>query len=1213
MTEETLFALAIEHPSGADREAFLDAACGGDAGLRDRVGRLLAADERSRGILEQCPRAAVVLAAGRADTTVSGLESPPPAGRAPRAAPEADPPGYELSERVGEGGMGVVHRARDTRLQRDVAVKILRAQFATDGPAAHRFLGEARVTAQLQHPGVPPVHQVGALPDGRPFLVMKLIKGQTLAELLAGGRADRGRLLAAFEQVCQAVAFAHSKGVVHRDLKPSNVMVGAFGEVQVMDWGLAKLLAGGDRERPEPGGGGTASASSVTASDSGAGDGTRTGTILGTPAYMPPEQATGAVDRVDERSDVFGLGAILCTVLTGQPPYTGTDFESTHQLAAQARLGDAFARLDACGADPGLVGLCKRCLAAEKADRPADADGVARAVAGLRAAADERARVAEVDRVRAEGERAKAEAETREQHKRRRVQVALVAAVGLLVVSGGAVGWWQDHRRTRNAEAVAARLDQCEDDLRANRAVRATLALEAADHQAGEGGAERHAGRLHRCRVELRLLRKLDEIDRFRTTWNGREFPVLGAAVDRLRAELADYGVTTDESRTAESAERVNGSLVRDRLLAALDGWLAVDPSTGLRALLRATDPHPYRDAVRDAIVAGEGRKLFSLISQPEALAQPARFVTVFGRFSDIPKDRSRELIARALRARPGDPELLVSMGQTYPFNRREGADERVRWFQAALAAQPENTGALVNLGIALKDRGNVDEAIAAYREAIRLDPTFAAAHNNLGFSLWERGDKDGAIAAYRAAVRADPKFARAHHNLGYSLWERRDKDGAIAAYREAIRLDPEYALAHYDLGLALQATGNLDGAIAAYRETVRLDPEYTKAHFNLGVALRLKGDVGGAIAAYRGAVRADPKQAQAHYQLGNSLRADGEVEGAIAAYREAVRAEPAYAAAHYSLGIALRQKGDVNGALAAYREAVRADPKHARAHNNLGTALKATGDVDGAIAAFKEARKHDPKLADAHFNLGAALCDDKREYVGAIACFGEAIRLDPKHAGAHNGLGVARFATGDLDGAIAGFREAVRANPQYTAAFFRLGVLLCDEKRDYDGAVAAFQEVTRLDPKNTNAHYNLGIALRKNGDADGAAASFRRVIRLHPRYAAAFDHLAWLLAAGPDRVRDGKQAVAHATRACELSAWKNPYYMDTLAVAHAEAGDFDQSAVFQRKALTFPAYNKQFGAVAQERLESYARKKPHRDPSLASREIAPPPRTVRP
>src|SRR5215471_15397453 len=171
------------------------------------------------------------------------------------SARSPSPPGYELMDEVGRGGMGVVYRARDTALSRDVAVKLLSDRFPAASPAARRFLSEARITGQLQHPGIPAVHQVGTLADGRPFLAMKLIKGSTLEALLRqrpDPATDRGRLLAAFEAVCQAVGYAHAHRVIHRDLKPANVMVGAFGEVQVMDWGLAKSLVSQERERPEP-------------------------------------------------------------------------------------------------------------------------------------------------------------------------------------------------------------------------------------------------------------------------------------------------------------------------------------------------------------------------------------------------------------------------------------------------------------------------------------------------------------------------------------------------------------------------------------------------------------------------------------------------------------------------------------------------------------------------------------------------------------------------------------------------------------------------------------------------------------------------------------------------------------------------------------------------------------------------------------------------
>src|SRR5262249_23148176 len=137
--------------------------------------------------------------------------------------------------------------ATDPALNREVAVKVIRTAFRKSMAAVRRFNDEAAITGQLQHPGIPPVHEVGTLPDGSPFLAMKLIKGRTLDEQLRNRpdpAADRGRFVAIFEQVCQAVGYAHAHRVIHRDLKPANVMVGAFGEVQVMDWGLAKVLSG---------------------------------------------------------------------------------------------------------------------------------------------------------------------------------------------------------------------------------------------------------------------------------------------------------------------------------------------------------------------------------------------------------------------------------------------------------------------------------------------------------------------------------------------------------------------------------------------------------------------------------------------------------------------------------------------------------------------------------------------------------------------------------------------------------------------------------------------------------------------------------------------------------------------------------------------------------------------------------------------------------
>jgi serine/threonine protein kinase len=309
-------------------------------------------------------------------------------------------PGYQIQDEIGRGGMGEVYRARDERLGRTLAVKVLQNRYRDARDMQCRFEEEARLTGQLQHPGVPPVHELGKTADGRPFFSMKLVKGQTLADLLRrrqGPGEELARFVSIFGEVCRAVAYAHSHGLLHRDLKPANVMVGAFGEAQVMDWGLAKAHGG-----EQAGRGWSGEASTLhTARPAKEADWTQDGSVLGTLGYMAPEQARGEIDRLDERSDVFGLGAILCVILTGRPPHEGATVQEVRRRAAEGELAEPLARLDGCGADAGLVQLCKQCLAAARDERPRNAGVVATRVAGYQAAAQERLRRVELEQAQA--------------------------------------------------------------------------------------------------------------------------------------------------------------------------------------------------------------------------------------------------------------------------------------------------------------------------------------------------------------------------------------------------------------------------------------------------------------------------------------------------------------------------------------------------------------------------------------------------------------------------------------------------------------------------------------------------------------------------------------------------------------------------------------------------------------------------------------------
>jgi serine/threonine protein kinase len=221
--------------------------------------------------------------------------------------PDVNDTRYELVEKIGQGGMGTVFRAHDRELDRDVALKVLHA-LPDGAQASFRLAREARLIARLEHPGIVPVHDTGRLPDGRLYYVMKLVRGKRLDEQV-GPATSLAERLGILQKICEAIAFAHANGVLHRDLKPQNVMVGPFGEVLVLDWGVAK----------ERGADLLPTAGELIAGQCLAAH-TAAGTVVGTPGYMAPEQTRGELTRIDERTDVYALGGILYYLLTGQAP-----------------------------------------------------------------------------------------------------------------------------------------------------------------------------------------------------------------------------------------------------------------------------------------------------------------------------------------------------------------------------------------------------------------------------------------------------------------------------------------------------------------------------------------------------------------------------------------------------------------------------------------------------------------------------------------------------------------------------------------------------------------------------------------------------------------------------------------------------------------------------------------------------------------------------
>jgi serine/threonine-protein kinase len=1049
---------------------------------------------------------------------------------------------FRLLGEIARGGMGAILKGRDEDLGRDLAVKVLLEQHRQNPDLIRRFVEEAQIGGQLQHPGIVPIYELGTFADRRPYFAMKLVKGHTLAELLAArqptfspqekvaegrmreiatvrgtheaeaaGKAagstnveltrpdpeqrgsdkhsDLPRFLSIFEAVCQTVAYAHARGVIHRDLKPSNVMVGSFGEVQVMDWGLAKVLPRGGvvddakagHERAE-----TVIATARSGSDSDAHH-SHAGSVMGTPAYMAPEQARGEVDRVDERADVFALGSILGEILTGQPAFTGRNSGEIQRKAALGDIRDALTRLDSCGADLELVRLAKDCLAREREDRPTDAASVTKRVTTYLSDVQARMRRAEL-------------ASVEERARRRLTTVVAASLLALSTTCGLGFTYWL-HQRQAGAARVALALKEAtllrdqaieipDDPTRWPAALEGLERAEAALSDGGDPTARRQLAALRaqvqegteaaeRDRV---LLATLDDIRSARADDHD------GSATDSAYAAAfrdASFDVANPDPQQAATQITARPESVRRAVVAALDHWTAVRRARGAKgaawpklvAVARAADADPDRDALRAALAVEEKARRLEQIrplveqANPSSWA-PASLVLLASTLSDAGEvDAGVRVLRRASGVFPTDASVHYNLGLLLQRTNPQRSAEAIEAYAAARALRPELGHELAH---ALADHGRGEEAEAVYRDLVNRRPGQARHLACLAVQLMNSGRDadaapilDRAVDAARIAIRRRPHDADAHNTLGLVLCDgKQDYPAAEAAFREAIRIDIQYANAHHNLAVALAGQGKLDAAIAEDREAIRLQPDYVEAHRSLGIEL---GD-------------------------------QGKVEEAIFEYRTAIRLMPDYGDSHYDLGLVLATQGKIDEAIAEFRETIRLKPDDAMGYASLGGALAEQGDHGEALANFRTAVRINPSLAQAHFCLGLATIRQGR-FQDAAVSFREAIRLKPDFAEAHSYLGIILSRQQKLDEAIAELRQAFHLNPHLTMVLNQLAWLLLtvadSELRNPAEALELARKAVAMAPNDGNLVNTLALAEYRNGNLGASIAASEHSIEL--------------------------------------------------------------------------------------------------------------------
>ncbi|HZV00844.1 MAG TPA: tetratricopeptide repeat protein [Planctomycetota bacterium] len=874
------------------------------------------------------------------------------ATRAVRQALEADPffsplPEVALSREalLGEGGMGIVHLVFDRRLGRRAALKLVKGD---PGEARmRRFLREAIVTARLDHPGIPPVFDAGRTASGQAFILMRYVAGRSLGSILQ----DRTQgpplheLLGALVKVSEAVAYAHSRGVVHRDLKPANIMLGAFGEVLVMDWGIARILEGDAgagwgllSEEPGPG-----DSQRVQAGL------TNEGAVLGTLGYIPPEQARG--EDLDGRADVFALGAILTEILTGEPAVTGKT--SVELLSAtvsgtirRPRERDRSVPLE-------LDAIAAKALAPDRDHRYEDARAFAADITAYL-----EGRPVSVYR---EGPLRRAGRFVREHPALvTGVTVALVLSVGAAVE----IGLKNVEIRRTNAELESALTIERARKLLADARTRLRLGAPVAEVQ------ETVARALERARDEAVLLE-----------------------AGRVLADAGDRDGARKLLRTA--ADQYPDSLAGLFELHQLDAGSGRFTTSGalkeLLARARAKKIDSELVTISECyqeIVKGNDARAIELADR--AIARAPRFAPAWIARSHARRHRREHDLGladanRAVELAP-DSELALDARAVLECDGGD-LDASIRDADAAVRLAPGNSGILMNRGVAREQRGDLAGAIDDLTRATKLDPGNYIAFANLASALDEKGDFRGALEAAERAVALAPEYAPAIAGRGQARLHLGETAAALADLERAIQVSPECWLAYQVRGTARARAGDLAAALGDFDQVLKLRPDLGTGWYDRGTARMIRGDVDGALADFDRAVPLMPRSPDPLRQRAAIRLARGEVNPALEDLDRAVTLQPDDPILLASRGQARSVAGDLEGACRDFDRALsgRLDPSFRpailvnrgivrmnrkdplAAIEDFTTALGLDSNLSGGWLMRARAREqlHDPRAAD--------------------------------------------------------------------------------------------------------------------------------------------------------------------------------------------------------------------------------------------------------
>lgn len=1009
---------------------------------------------------------------------------------------------YEPVKELGRGGMGVVLCVRDADLRREVAMKVLRPDRSDSRSDQgkrdlRRFIEEAQITGQLEHPGIVPVHEMGCDAQGRVFFTMKMVRGDPLSEVLRRlrlGEADAieawplDRMLGVFLKICEALDFAHAHNVVHRDLKPANVMIGSFGEVLVMDWGLARVTgsdAGGEAGAKQGVSISTDSTERRAAAQSPSAEFTLDGTVVGTPAYMAPEQARGELSKIDARTDVFALGAILYEMLCLRAPYEGAD---ATQLIESAAQGSIKAPLLRAAKDPTIR---YRMAHLPGAKIPRELDAVC--MKALSQAREDRYQ--NVSELRADVENFVAGRPVSVRRDPLAVKLAKwvrrhptlaassAAAVAVILLSAAVISSVVADASMRQADSDRKAMDESKQRMVAEN--------------------ERMDAMLKQAKAEKKAMEAFEE--KAKAEAKAKEEAMAREAALKRRA---DATVFYNQGRSQAS-----------RLAAITDKQLR------LRAASLAEGA--FKEALKaDATMAEAAFELGNVYRQLNLELA----IEYFAMADKLQREAGGK----------GDPRALVYAGDCAREIKLDFEAAR-KFYAAAAEIDPDDPYAIVGFGFVALLTGRFDVALMRAGQAQGKDNTLWEPWHLEGVVLAQQFDNDGktsngyyspelAQKAFSEAIARNKDGGMLYNERGTARMALDQLDEAESDFLRAMELMPGSYAAQSNLVVLYTRQNRLEEALKLGAKTLDEFPqayELWNAYGNCLFSKRLYAD---AYAAYERSLLLKAGRVIPMCNCANAARMLNDFDKALAWAEKAVSANAQYALAWLQLGYAQRGKKSNDDALASFKRALDLDrangamadeyflqlgingkiaelktaaaeyaaefPRMRNGHYWHGRALRTLGDSKSALESFKRASDLDLLWEEA-FEQVCGSCFDLKLLDEAYAYAKARVEAYPKFRVGWFAMGLIEGMRGNRQAAYENYTKAVEADETYGKALILLAETANDLKlfKEARGAASRYSAVAPNDPRGP---YQAGRACEGLEEWDQAAIEYERADKLN-------------------------------------------------------------------------------------------------------------------